>query len=145
MSHLLYILMLVTNSLAGSSFQSATIAANDVVFQSLRIGSAQQLAVHFDTNIELIIDSEAIEFQSIQATHAELILKSFFRKYPPRHFQYIYRGTAERQRYSTGLYQTGLDQFQVYILMRETPNPDKRTPHYRIKTLHFRKAGPMRS
>lgn len=128
----------------GSSGRAITLGIADNVQQSLQTGSARQLATHFDQNIELIIDSEAVEFPSVQATHAELILKSFFRKYPPLHFQYVYHDNGAHRRHSTGTYKTGRETFQVYMLMRETKARTSRKatpqpPQYRISTLHFRK------
>lgn len=135
----------------GSFNQATDVGITDGVKQALRTGSAQQLAAHFDTNIELIIDSEDIEFPSVESTHAEFILKSFFRKYPPRQFQYVYQGTADHQYYSTGTYQTGHEQFQVYVLMRErsvsvrkgsnpvAPANRPSQSQYLISALHFRK------
>ena len=101
---------------------------------SLRSGDASRLSAHFDKTIELLIDAEQVDFQSVQATHAELILRSFFRKYPPHGFQFVYRGAANRLRYSTGTYVTNGQTFSVYVLMRQTPNQQ-----YVINTLHFRK------
>ena len=101
---------------------------------SLRSGDASRLSAHFDKTIELLIDAEQVDFQSVQATHAELILRSFFRKYPPHGFQFIYRGGANRLRYSTGTYVTNGQAFSVYVLMRQTTNQQ-----YVINTLHFRK------
>ncbi len=141
---LFFELLIVLTLWADRFGQSTDVGIMDSVQQSLRTGSAQQLATHFDTNIELIIDSEAIEFPSVEATHAEFILKSFFRKYPPRRFQYVYQGMTDHQRYSTGTYQTGRERFQVYVLMREAPSRSGPStgvaPHqYVINTLHFRK------
>src|SRR5919199_5495803 len=71
---------------------------------SLQSGDAAQLSARFARNIELVIDAEKVEFQSVQATHAEMILRSFFRKYPPHHFQFVYRGASDHLQYSTGTY-----------------------------------------
>lgn len=101
---------------------------------SLRNGNAGQLSARFDRNIELVIDTEKVEFSSVQATHAELILRSFFRKYPPHGFEFVYRGASDRLRYSTGTYTTEGQSFAVYVLMRQ--NADH---HYVINALHFRK------
>lgn len=145
--------LLITLALwQGSSGRATTLGNTDNVQRSLRTnvqqsistGSARQLATYFDKNIELIIDSEAIEFPSVRATHAEIILKSFFRKYPPRHFQYVYHDDGTHQRHSTGTYQTGLETFQVYVLMHEvrartSQHASSPPPQYRISTLHFRK------
>ena len=115
-----------------------------VVQRSLRTGSARQLAAYFDTTIELIIDTEAVEFQSVDAAHAELILKSFFRRHPPQQFQYVYQGTSDHQHYSTGSYQSSGQRFQVYVLMREKKSQEghsgeNQPNQYVINTLHFRK------
>ncbi|RIV19455.1 DUF4783 domain-containing protein [Fibrisoma montanum] len=101
---------------------------------SLRNGNAGQLSAHFASTIELIIDSEKVEFSSLAAPHAELILRSFFRKYPPHSFQFVYRGASDRLLYSTGTYATEGHAFTVYVLMRQTAGRQ-----YVINALHFRK------
>ena len=101
---------------------------------SLRKGNAGQLSARFDRTLELVIDAEKVEFPAVQATHAELILRSFFRKYPPHGFQFVYRGASDRMRYSTGTYTTDGRTFAVYVLMRQ--NTDHQ---YVINALHFRK------
>ena len=135
--------MLVLAFWAGSFSKATDVGITDIIQQSLQSGSAQQLAAHFDTNIELIIDTESVEFSSVQATHAEFILKSFFRKHPPQRFQYVYQGIADNQHYSTGTYQSGHDRFQVYVFMRGVRTGRETSAgahHYLINTLHFRKA-----
>lgn len=101
---------------------------------SLRNGDAGQLSARFAKTIELVIDTEKVDFQALQATHAELILRSFFRKYPPHGFQFVYRRASDKRRYSTGIYETDGQVFSVYVLMRQTPDH-----HYVINALHFRK------
>lgn len=101
---------------------------------SLRKGDAGQLSARFAKTIELVIDTEKVDFHALQATHAELILRSFFRKYPPHGFQFVYRRASDKRRYSTGLYETNGQVFSVYVLMRQTPDNQ-----YVINALHFRK------
>ncbi len=101
---------------------------------SLRSGDASGLSARFAKTIELVIDAENVEFQAVQATHAKLILRSFFRKYPPHSFQFVYRGSSDRLRYSTGTYQTNGQVFAVYVLMRQSNDHQ-----YVINALHFRK------
>lgn len=113
--------------------------ASDVVISqavrlSLRAGDAGQLSARFAKTIELVIDTEKVEFSSVQATHAEMILRSFFRKYPPQGFEFVYRGASDRLRYSTGTYETNGQTFAVYVLMRQTANQQ-----FVINALHFRK------
>ena len=101
---------------------------------SLRSGDAGRLSASFAKTIELVIDAEKVEFPAVQATHAELILRSFFRKYPPHRFQFVYRGESDKLRYSTGTYETNGQVFSVYVLMRQTNNQQ-----YVVNALHFRK------
>lgn len=109
-------------------------SVNELIRSSFRSGSAQNLAEYFDKQLELFIDTEAIDFSEVRAKHAELILKTFFKKHPPQSFQYVYQGGSARLRYVTGLYQTGGQRFSVYMLMRQDS-------HNRllINTLHLRK------
>ncbi|WP_461149450.1 DUF4783 domain-containing protein [Spirosoma pulveris] len=100
---------------------------------SLRSGDAGQLSARFAKTIELVIDTEKVDFKALQATHAELILRSFFRKYPPHSFQFVYRGSSDRLRYSTGTYETDGQVYSVYVLIRQTNH------QYAINALHFRK------
>jgi hypothetical protein len=109
-------------------------SVNERISSSFRTGNAQDLAFYFDKQLELLIDSEAVDFSEVRAKHAELILKTFFRKHPPQHFQYVYQGGSAHLRYITGLYQTAGQQFSVYLLMRQ----DARQ-RFVINTLHLRK------
>jgi Domain of unknown function (DUF4783) len=101
---------------------------------SIRTGNAKMLADHFEKNLELVIDTEKVSFKNVQHEQAGVILKTFFKKHPPKDFRYIFQGTASKVRYCTATYQdiTG-GTFQVYILMRITEKD------YRINTLHFKK------
>ncbi|MFD2935709.1 DUF4783 domain-containing protein [Spirosoma flavum] len=101
---------------------------------SLRTGDASQLSARFAKTIELVIDTENVEFQAIQATQARFILRSFFRKYPPHKFQFVYQGASDRLRYSTGTYEANGQIFTVYVLMRQMNDHQ-----YAINAMHFRK------
>ncbi|WP_018618234.1 DUF4783 domain-containing protein [Spirosoma luteum] len=110
---------------------------NDIsqtVVVSMRNGDASRLSTGFARTIELVIDSEKVDFHTVQADHAQLILRSFFRKYPPHSFQLTYEGSSDRLRYSTGTYESSGKQFSVYVLMRQISNQQ-----YVINALHFRK------
>lgn len=128
-----FIFVLLAGLLPGHAGTDAA-DITQVVGTSLRQGDAGRLSARFARNIELVIDTEKIEFSSVQATHAELILRSFFRKYPPDNFQFVYQGASDRLRYSTGTYETNGQNFAVYVLMRQSPNQP-----FTINALHFRK------
>ena len=101
---------------------------------SFKSGNAHSLADHFEKSLELVIDAERVDFRRVRDGQAELILKTFFKKYPPKDFRYGFQGTASKVRYCTATYQTlSGSKFQVYILMRVTNNG------YLINTLHFKK------
>ncbi|MFN8349219.1 MAG: DUF4783 domain-containing protein [Spirosomataceae bacterium] len=101
---------------------------------SFKNGNAHTLADHFEKSLELVIDAERVDFRRVRGEQAELILKTFFKKYPPKDFRYGFQGTASKVRYCTATYQTvSGSKFQVYILMRVTEND------YLINTLHFKK------
>lgn len=113
---------------------SSVIDVTQAVGVSLRNGDASQLSARFAETIGLVIDTENIDFQALQATHAELILRVFFRKYPPQRFQFVYRRSSDKHRHSTGIYESNGQVFSVYVLMCQTPDR-----HYAINALHFRK------
>jgi Domain of unknown function (DUF4783) len=101
---------------------------------SLRTGNAKELSAFFGQNVELLIDSEKVDFSKISNAQAEQILRTFFKKKPPRNFQFVYQGTASSIKYSTGMYQSSAESYLVYILMKRASNSQ-----YMIETLQFRK------
>ena len=103
---------------------------------SLKGGRAQELVTLFAKDVELVIDSEKVDFNKISTSHAEQILKSFFKKHPPLDFQFVYQGAGATVRYSTGTYLSGTDAYLVYILIKKSGS------QYLIETLHFRKEQP---
>lgn len=106
---------------------------NQRIKNSLRSGNARELTTLFDRDVELVIDSEKVDFNKIGISQAEQILKSFFKKRPPREFQFVYQGGSASVRYSTGTYWSGTDAFLVYILIKKSGS------QYFIETIHFRK------
>ncbi len=100
----------------------------------MRSGNASRLSTGSARTIDLVIDSEKVAFPAVQDNHAQLILRSFFRKCPPHSFQLTYEKSSGRLRYSTGLYESNGKPFSVYVLMRQISNQ-----HYVINSLHFRK------
>jgi hypothetical protein len=112
----------------------ADVALSETVRVSLSRGNAHQLSAYFSKTLQLVIDPVNVEFQSVQAAQAEQILRSFFKRYPPHHFSFVYRGQSSRLRYSTGVYETDGQAFTVYVLMRQSSNRQ-----FQINAIHFRK------
>ena len=101
--------------------------------EALKIGDAHQLSQYFDKNLELVIDSEKVDFNKIDNNHAELILKSFFKKKPPQSFQYEYQGATASIMYCTGNYRSKAEQYWVYIILKN------KNDKYAIGSIHFKK------
>jgi Domain of unknown function (DUF4783) len=117
-------------------FLSMNRADTDISLQikkAIKSGDAHMLSSYFEQNLELVIDSEKVDFNKINNTHAELILKSFFKKKPPLDFQYEYQGATASIRYCTGNYKSGNEQYWVYIIIK-----NKKTK-LAIGSIHFKK------
>ncbi len=106
----------------------------DRIRMSFRGGNPRMLASCLNQQVELVIDSEKIDFQKISAPQAEQIFKSFFQKNPPLAFQYVYQGASNADlRYSVGTYRSRNKDFLVYILVRRAD-----ANKYVIDTIQFR-------
>lgn len=104
-----------------SSFQLQ--AQNDVMGgakAALKAGNSRELAKYFNSNIELIIEAENVDYDKVSNTQAELILKNFFQKYPAKDFNFGHQGSSEGGlQYSTGTYVSANGSFLVYIVLKQ--------------------------
>ncbi|CAH0995815.1 hypothetical protein EMA8858_01942 [Emticicia aquatica] len=106
----------------------------DRIRMSFRGGNPRMLASCLNQQIELVIDSEKIDFQKISSQQAEQIFKTFFQKNPPLAFQYVYQGASNTDlRYSVGTYRSRNKDFLVYILVKRAE-----ANKYVIDTIQFR-------
>jgi len=106
----------------------------DRIRMSFRGGNPRMLASCLNQQVELLIDSEKIDFRKISSQQAEQIFKTFFQKNPPLAFQYVYQGTSNADlRYSVGTYRSRNKDFLVYILVRRAD-----ANKYVIDTIQFR-------
>ena len=117
-----YILTLVLLSFVVGIYYPSS-AQNDVINgakEALKSGNSSDLAKFFNDSIELIIESDQVEFDKISGTQAELVLRTFFQKNPPKDFSYVHQGSSpEGLQYSTGTYEATTGSFDVYILMKQ--------------------------
>ncbi len=101
---------------------------------ALKSGNSKELARYFNNNIELIIESENVEFDKVSSTQAELVLKNFFQKNQAKDFMYVHQGSSpEGAQYSTGTYQSQSGSFLVYIVLKQFGG------RYLIDRIDFRK------
>ena len=118
------------------AFTNSRNVENDIsinIKYAIKKGDANMLASYFDQNLELVIDSENVDFSKINTTHAKLILKSFFKKNPPTDFQYEYQGATTSIRYCTGSYRSVNEKYWVYIIIKN------RNAKLAIGSIHFKK------
>jgi hypothetical protein len=63
----------------------------DEVSNAIRLGDAKQIANYFGTNIDLTLIKQEDVYSKAQA---ELLVKDFFSKNPPKTFTIIHRGSS---------------------------------------------------
>lgn len=133
MKLLLSILLLVTFRISALTFSPEEALLNQLQL-CLKQGQAGQLASLFDNNVDLLIDNEQVDFNDISNSQAEIILKSFFKRWPAQDFQVVYQGDQNGARYCTGLYKTPRGNYAVYVLMKRGGEGK-----FMIESLQFRK------
>lgn len=84
---------------------------------ALKAGSSKEFVKNFNTMVELNFEGEKSNYSRSQA---ELVLKEFFKKYPPTDFQYIHKGASKQGlTYVIGKYTFESGSFRVWILVKK--------------------------
>jgi hypothetical protein len=84
---------------------------------SLKAGSSKEFVKSFNTMVELNFEGEKSNYSRSQA---EIVLKEFFKKYPPTDFQYIHKGSSKQGlTYVIGKYTFENGSFRVWILLKK--------------------------
>jgi hypothetical protein len=92
-------------------------AVNEKVTRSIRSGDAKELAKYFNSNIQLILPSDEGRFSR---TQAELIVRGFFTRYPPKSFEINHQGSSsDGSKYYIGAYKSGSKTFRSYYLLKQ--------------------------
>jgi len=101
-------------------FTFEVFAQSDVIDDmrtSLKAGSSKEFVKNFNTMVELNFEGEKSNYSRSQA---ELVLKEFFKKYPPLDFQYIHKGASKQGlTYVIGKYTFENGSFRVWILIKK--------------------------
>ncbi len=121
----LFILLLLNQTI---SFAHENLAGK--VGTTFKAGNTTELVKLFDENLELVIDSEQVSYFKIANSHAELILKNFFKKHPPQDFRIVF----QNENNCLGNYKSSGENYLVYIQIK-TDVAGKST----IQKLHLRK------
>ncbi len=95
-------------------------AQNEVINNlrtAIKAGSSKELVKNFNTMVELNFDGTKSNYSKSQA---ELVMREFFKKYPPDDFQYIHKGSSkEGLTYVIGKYDYEGGSFRVWILIKK--------------------------
>ena len=84
---------------------------------ALKAGSSKEFVKNFNTMVELNFEGEKSNYSKSQS---ELVLKVFFKKYPPTDFQYIHQGSSKQGlTYVIGKYTFESGSFRVWILIKK--------------------------
>ena len=101
----------------------------DDIARAMRQSDASKLAGFFNTTVDLGLPDNDNSYSSSQG---EMVMKDFFRKYPPQSFEVMEKGTTDPEsRFAIGIYKTGSKVFSVYIHLR------KEKSGYRIHKIKF--------
>ncbi|MDN3668991.1 DUF4783 domain-containing protein [Echinicola jeungdonensis] len=89
---------------------------------SIKAGSSKALSSYFGENVELSINGNQGDYSKNQA---ELVIRDFFKKFPPSNFDIVHKGKSSNQiQYFIGSYQSKEIQFRLLIkckLNKESP------------------------
>lgn len=90
---------------------SYIVGVEDEIAVALKTGNSKGLSKHFKANIDLsVLDKEDVYSKA----QAELILKDFFSKHPPKSFKVVHKGTSKQGlKYAIGTLETGKGNFRV--------------------------------
>lgn len=95
---------------------------------ALKTGSSKELIKFCNQTVEIKINGESSNYSKAQA---EVILRNFFSKNPPKNFTYIHQGASQGLKYTIGRYTHESGAYRVVMFIKKIG--DK----YLIDTLNF--------
>lgn len=112
------VLSLCVISLALASFTGV----EDEIATALKTGNAKGLSKYFSSTIDLSVLDEEDVYSKAQA---ELILKNFFTKHPPKSFKVMHKGTSKLGlKYTIGTLETSKGTYRVTFYVKKTGSKD---------------------
>jgi len=99
------------------NFTSTEQDISDSIVKSISSGNAKELAKFFSSNIDLTLpDFEGMYSQN----QAEIIVKEFFAKNPPKKFTVIHKGASkDNSQFTIGKLETEKNKFRVMFLLKK--------------------------
>lgn len=107
------------------SFQGAlTYAQADVIDQvkeTIKAGSAKELAKYLNQTVDVTLDGNAP--QSYSKAQAEFVFRDFFRQHPPSEFTIIHQGSSKGgQPFAIGQFKSAGQTFRVFMKIKSINN-----------------------
>lgn len=119
MSAILFSLFLLSYSFV---FTQSSDDCFDKITNAINSGNASELAIHFNTTIDLTVPEKDGTFSNVQA---EIIIKDFFSKNKPQTFKIIHKGSSnDGSQYAIGSLKTSGNTFRIYFLIKKTAGKD---------------------
>ena len=98
---------------------------------AMKAGSSKELIKYCNANMEIKMDGKTSNYSVAQA---EVILKDFFLKNPPKGFQYIHQGASpEGLKYTIGTYTVDGGKYRVVMVIKKVKED------FKIDTINFSK------
>lgn len=114
-SGLLIVLMIVLTGLCSNSAFSQK-DLNPKIANAIKTANAKELSSYFNNPIDLTTPGNEGTYSNAQA---EMIVKSFFQKYPPATFTINHQGRSnDGSQYAIGSYKSGTTVFRTYLLLK---------------------------
>lgn len=110
--------MVCTLAMAGLEYHSNDNI--DDIASTFRYGSSKDLARFFDQGIDINITGNHGDYSKNQA---ELVMRDFFKKFPPVDFSILHKGNGSDQIINyIGAYSSGNSEFRVFIRGKKSEN-----------------------
>jgi len=113
-------------------FSLHTYAQDDILANigtAMKAGSSKELIKYCNENLEIKVNGKTSNYSISQA---EVVLKDFFLKNPPKGFQYIHQGSSpEGLKYTIGTYALEEGSYRVVMVIKKIKN------EFKIDTINF--------
>jgi hypothetical protein len=112
------IILIITLFIAAPAISIAQSADSEAISQAFKTGNAKDLSRFFSPNIELKIMNKEDVYSK---TQAEIILRDFFSKNPPKSYTAVHNGTSKAgAQYTIGQLVTANGTFRTYYFLKKS-------------------------
>ena len=88
----------------------------DQVKETIKAGSAKELAKYLNQTVDVMIDEKLETYSKAQA---EFVLRDFFKIHPPSEFNIIHKGESKAgQPFAIGSYKSGKETYRVFMKIK---------------------------